>query len=740
VILRIGFLTTIGVNVGDEFIREGVRAALDRSGVPYIPLYVNKHDRESLTRPCGDELVSVSDKFWDSDVFIQSGAPVYWNIQRGASSSVTSEWYGWMWRDRILKAQANGEPRFLNLGAGSCQPWGDDGGAYLADPKCVRFAREAGSRARLTTVRDPLSAKILSAVGVGYKPMPCPAFLAAVRHRFPTAGGDVIGVNLMPRGGHYQLDPDFDAAVWTLRCWRLVNSLRKLGSLAFIAHDDVERAFMSPFAVAGERVFCAAGWREYLDVYSGCRAVVANRVHGALCAAGFGAPAVILGSDSRASIADYIAIPRFRASHADPEEVVQTVASMLRERETESERLLHLRDSTLEEYVELIAPALADLPQPGERRVWLAFEPRTAVEPEGDCMPAAIAGFGGALAAFSALHDLPPLSDRSEMWVCAWLWLNALGRLDWKGQTVVDLFGQTNPVPWFMASLGAKVILLTEDPSWAPRWERWRDRLRADVSWRIAVPGAWPLEDCSAAAVTAFSLTQLDSATAVEAARVLRPGGLLTLSLRLDPQRTDRDPDGSVTVLRRLEELFAEIPSFRHTGAPDGSAPPVKAPRISRTQWSDRIAAVAVVQKALATEMRQLAAAAVDLDWLGDRTRRRLEDLLAMRNAIEAYHQRNHVYPRSSGGWDGLYSRWGASTPGWIPGLVPEYLSQLPRDPRKTDHPELQYLYTSDGLDYKLISHLPEDIDAVGQAHPDTIDPVREGWAYGFWTDGAARW
>ncbi len=75
-VLKIGFMTTLGVNVGDEFIREGIRAVLDRIGVPYEPLYVNKHDPHSLIHPHEEESLIVRDKYWDCDIFMQAGAPV----------------------------------------------------------------------------------------------------------------------------------------------------------------------------------------------------------------------------------------------------------------------------------------------------------------------------------------------------------------------------------------------------------------------------------------------------------------------------------------------------------------------------------------------------------------------------------------------------------------------------------------------------------------------------------------
>jgi hypothetical protein len=119
---------------------------------------------------------------------------------------------------------------------------------------------------------------------------------------------------------------------------------------------------------------------------------------------------------------------------------------------------------------------------------------------------------------------------------------------------------------------------------------------------------------------------------------------------------------------------------------------------------------------------------------------KRLEDLTVICKALSAYHKKHGIYPKSSGGWDGFYSAWGKSGSDWISGLVPAYLSELPRDPRHTDLPEQQYLYMSNGEDYKLISHNPEDLEIVKQAHPEMTDPMRAAWAYGFWTEGGIGW
>ena len=121
----------------------------------------------------------------------------------------------------------------------------------------------------------------------------------------------------------------------------------------------------------------------------------------------------------------------------------------------------------------------------------------------------------------------------------------------------------------------------------------------------------------------------------------------------------------------------------------------------------------------------------------------RISDLGIIAYALEKYKLKYKMYPISSEGgkgWDGLYSDYGVSKIDWIEGLVPEFLPSLPRDPRLLTHGSYQYLYRSNGANYKLISHGPDDCKEVFKAFPQIVDPVRHCWAYGYWTPKSARW
>lgn len=120
-----------------------------------------------------------------------------------------------------------------------------------------------------------------------------------------------------------------------------------------------------------------------------------------------------------------------------------------------------------------------------------------------------------------------------------------------------------------------------------------------------------------------------------------------------------------------------------------------------------------------------------------DNTEIRCADLLILKQALSHYYADHQSYPISVG-FDGLYTNWGESKQDWISGLVPNYLYTLPRDPSNT--PDKQYLYRSNGQDYKLLCHGAEDCVHIAKTTPELIDPARKSLAYGYWTEGAIDW
>ncbi len=116
----------------------------------------------------------------------------------------------------------------------------------------------------------------------------------------------------------------------------------------------------------------------------------------------------------------------------------------------------------------------------------------------------------------------------------------------------------------------------------------------------------------------------------------------------------------------------------------------------------------------------------------------RRADIKNIKKALDKFHKKNGYYPKSSG-WDGLCSKWGKSTPEYIKGLAPNFMESLPFDPRNSEVCRKNYLYKSDGKNYKFIVHSAPKFD-LSRVEKILIDPKRTLWAYGIWTKEAKNW
>lgn len=121
------------------------------------------------------------------------------------------------------------------------------------------------------------------------------------------------------------------------------------------------------------------------------------------------------------------------------------------------------------------------------------------------------------------------------------------------------------------------------------------------------------------------------------------------------------------------------------------------------------------------------------------RDAKRRADLHDIRNALESYYVRNNAYPSTGGvGW---YSSEpgdlvGNNSGNWIPGLAPNFIKTLPRDPLGGTTPitictnwKPAYLYRSDdGTSYALLAHCSMEAENWSSNDP-LIDPNRPTWA-----------
>jgi polysaccharide pyruvyl transferase WcaK-like protein len=367
--MKLGLLTTINTNIGDDFIREGLLHCI-RKIAPEATLDVivlNKHepqtvyprwhpirlfDKKKIKPRCLTKPLRLLAEhflpplgfslFEDCDILIQCGTPFLWQGCRN------SEWARLIWRDVFARLAQCGKP-LLNLGGGSCYPW-EQLPETLAGNQDEAYVRLMLNSAQLTTVRDRLARKLLASLGGEVRQVCCPALLAGQAYVCPAPPTRKVLINYMTGGGHY----DWGQAI-NLQCWEdtMRQTVRHLETSGwqpfFLAHSKKELALAANIWPNMHRLY-PSSMHEYFEVVRDAAFGVCNRMHASVALAGLGIPSVAVGTDSRNLMVEALGLPVFYVKEATPDRMIAIIDYLQRNRDIESQRLLALRETTLKEY------------------------------------------------------------------------------------------------------------------------------------------------------------------------------------------------------------------------------------------------------------------------------------------------------------------------------------------------------------------------------------------------------
>ncbi len=366
--MKVGLITTLDTNIGDDFIREGILSALEESvshKIEYI--YVNKHipcdiyppahpirwtkhlpkGRRTATRLTDNLLHSFKgSRFETCDLIIQCGAPVFFN------RCARVEWSKIVW-EHVLCRLADHIP-ILNLAAGSCYPW-EKIPATTADliEQDRLFIEKITKACALTMVRDPLSKSLLDEMNLEVHQEVCSAFLAARRYQKPTAKPQFVFFNYMKGGGHFDFGQQIDADQWEQTMRTVIEQVRKKHPVAFICHNKLE------FDLAGEMFsdvprFLPRTVEEYFNLASLGLTGVFNRMHAAVAFGGLGIPSIAVGADTRMNMVRELGVPVYYVKEVNADILIHDLENLLESRNEEAVRLKKLSDRVFNSYVDKI--------------------------------------------------------------------------------------------------------------------------------------------------------------------------------------------------------------------------------------------------------------------------------------------------------------------------------------------------------------------------------------------------
>lgn len=370
--MKVGLITTLNTNIGDDLIRKGILHLLITTcaGHQIEIVSVNKHDpltvypdwhpihATKLSRHLPrhyriDRWIEHSmprlrqSRFDSCDLIVQCGAPVFWN------DCHRTPWAKPLWHEVV--GRLHQRIPTLNLAAGSCYPWEQQPEHFSQEDEA--YVRAILSYCRLTTVRDVLAQRLCSNLGAQTPVVPCTALLVAGDASQNAEEDGYILINYMEGGGHYEWDQGIDPAEWHRTTVSLIRRIQQRHKVLFLCHDEKEY-HLTRGIDPSIPCFWPKTVNEYFQDMPPIKAAVCNRMHASVALAGLGIPSIAVCTDTRLLMVDALGLPCYYAKDANVDRLESDVENLADSFSQWKERLLQMKIDTQTRYLDLIQETL----------------------------------------------------------------------------------------------------------------------------------------------------------------------------------------------------------------------------------------------------------------------------------------------------------------------------------------------------------------------------------------------
>lgn len=368
--IKVGMVTTINTNIGDDLIRSGIIKVFNKyfkkNKIEYI--LVNKHDPYSiypsyhpinlshLAKYLPYKSIAIENRirnsgefiggsfFHSADIIVQCGAPVFW------PNCNDCEWAIPIWKDVIGSLYE--KTTVLNLAAGSCYPW-ETKGNLSHSKKDEEYIKQIIRYCKVTTVRDRLSQEICNQYGGEVRKIGCTAFLAPEHDSLSDEDKEYVVINYMEGGGHYDWGQDIDKNKWEETIIKLIIKLKKRHNLVFLCHDELEWDLAGKLDPDILRIW-PKNVDEYFTVLPKISAAVCNRLHASVALAGAGVPTISIGTDTRLLMPEELGLSNFYVKEIDDVMLEGLLEEMISSKRSTKENLFEQKNKIEKEYLEIL--------------------------------------------------------------------------------------------------------------------------------------------------------------------------------------------------------------------------------------------------------------------------------------------------------------------------------------------------------------------------------------------------
>jgi len=364
--MNISFITTVNHNVGDDFVREGLKFLLKNHFKGKNINFTSIHKHSPLTSTYGferfkylrlskrvDKLIPkgfLKDRVLEADLLIQSGAPVYWCHDIGGSHCYENEWFIPLIKKRFLK---NDRSKLLNIAAGTCQKYHSDGSEFCN--KCNNYIKDFYNLSTVTTLRDTLAKTVLSHDNIDAPVIPCSSIFACDEYGLKNEGSEYVIMNYMKGGAHYVFGQKIDFEKWENEFKKFYFEIKAKEHVILSCHNKKEVDEALALDPKAEIFYKKDDFLAYMKFYSKAKFGIVNRVHAGFLMASFGKPSIVIGNDSRARMLEEIGLKSYFVNDIDYALLMEQYEYLKSGADNYSERFKIIKEKAYNDYMNALS-------------------------------------------------------------------------------------------------------------------------------------------------------------------------------------------------------------------------------------------------------------------------------------------------------------------------------------------------------------------------------------------------
>lgn len=366
--MKIALITTVNHNIGDDFVREGIKFLLRQTLKGLTLEFQNIHKHAPITARYGfewfrdnrissrvDPFIPLSwtrDKIREADLVVQCGAPVYWCHESGDRHCHGNEWYGPLMARRFVPRKET--KTFINLAAGTIQPYYWKDNCFCR--ACQEYIKKLHGLARVTTFRDRLSQKILAGMGLDAPVIACSSIFCPDEYGLKPLPGEYVVMNYMHGASHYLLEQSIDIRGWEKTFVKFHTALSKQEKIVVACHNLKEVREAKKLNPRMNIFYRPGDYLAYVKLYQKAKLAIVNRIHSAFLVAAFGRPAMIIGNDTRARMGRQIGLRHFFVNQVDQDLLMDNYVEMKKQAPDYAQTFWQIKQEAFDAYQEALAP------------------------------------------------------------------------------------------------------------------------------------------------------------------------------------------------------------------------------------------------------------------------------------------------------------------------------------------------------------------------------------------------